>query len=123
MQRSVSETVSESLYRGSGDMLTTTTFEPSSQIILIWKCPLALILMPDGLKHLVIELARLCQACHEQARLVLIRIQSKLKRSHIYVLPCSMRIVKRAMAALRRPFIPVAEARGPLAAFLVEKGS
>ena len=117
------ETICQHLYGSGRHILTPTAFELCCQIVLARKCPILLILLLHLSQHLVKELARLSQTSHEPTGLFLIRIQSKLKRSHIYVLPCSMRIVKRAMAALRRPFIPVAEARSPLAAFLVEKGS
>jgi len=75
-------------------MLTTTIFEPSSQIILIWKCPLALILMPDGLKHLVIEHARLFQAWHKLVMLLRIHKKAIFKRSHTDILLGSLEYVK-----------------------------
>src|SRR5260370_10559640 len=67
-------------------MLTATTFELCRQIILRWESTSFCILCLGELKHLVIDMPRLSQACHEQAGLLLIRIQSKLKRSHIVII-------------------------------------
>ena len=77
------EAISQHLNRGGRYILTATAFELCRQIILRGERTLLCILRLDGLKHLVIELARLCQACHEQAGLGLIWIQAVFKRSHV----------------------------------------
>jgi hypothetical protein len=77
------ETISQHLYGGGRHMPSTTPLELCGQIILRGKRALVLIVLLDGREHLVIELARLSQATHEQAGLFLIRVQSKLKCSHI----------------------------------------
>jgi len=69
------------------------------------------------LQHLIIELAGLCQATHEQAGLFLIWIQAVFKGSH----SPSFNRLEYESQQLRppvggRPFIPVAKVRGPLAA-------
>ncbi len=114
------ETISQHLDGGGRHMPSTPPLELCGQIILRGKRALVLILSLDGLKHLVIELARLSQAPHEQAGLFLIRIQSKLKCSHILVIAIRERTVKwRVPPAGGRRFIPMSEARGTHAAFLV----
>ena len=111
------EPISQHLHGGGRHMLALS-FECGLKIILGGKYSILLVQCFDGFKHAIVNGARLCQACHEQASLVLLRIQSKLKRSHSYVLRYFMRIVKRGMCALRRRhFIPIAEARDPHAAY------
>ncbi len=118
------ETISQHLNCGGRHMLTTTAFELCCQIILRGERASFSILRLGDLKHLVIELARLCQACHEQAGLFLLRIQSKLKRSHILIIAIRERNVNRFVPpAGGRQFIPIAKARGPLAASLVADGN
>ena len=111
------EPISKHLH-GGGRHMVALPFECSLKIILGGKYFILLVLCFDGFKHAIVNGARLSQACHEQASLVLLRIQSKLKRSHSYVLRYFMRIVKRGMCALRRRhFIHIAEARDPHAAY------
>ena len=101
-------------------MPSTTPLELCGQIILRGKRALVLIVLLDGLKHLVVELARLSQATHEQMALFLIRIQSKLKCSHVLVIAIRERTVKWIVPpAGGRHFTPMSEARGTHAAFLV----
>src|SRR6266566_3951682 len=80
------EAISQHLNRGGWYILTTTAFELCRQIVLRWERALLCILRLNGLEHLVIDMSRLSQTSHQQARLVLIRIQSKLKRSHILLI-------------------------------------
>ena len=80
------EAICQTLHRGGRDMFPATTLETSREIILARECPSLLILSLDGLKHLVIELARLDQATHEQMGLCCIWIQAVFKRSHGYIL-------------------------------------
>lgn len=111
------EAISKHL-NGSGRHMFALPFKDCFQVILAGKCFVLLILRFDRLKHAIIQSTRLCQASRERTGLFLIRIQSKLKRSHAYILPNSIRIIKRGMYALRRRhFIPIAEARGPHAAY------
>ena len=110
------ETVGKHLHRRRWDVFTLS-FESFFQLILAGECPILLIVCLDRLKHVIVNGARLTQALHEQMGLLLIRIQTILKCSHEDILLETIRIVKRGRCALRwRPFIPIAEARGPLAA-------
>ena len=115
------EAICKTLHRGGRDMLPATAFETSGEIILAWKCTLLLILSLDGLKHLVIELARLDQATHEQMGLCCIGIQAVFKRSHGYILGNLIKCVNTHVfpSADGRRFTPMSEARGSHAAFLV----
>ena len=105
------ETISQHLYGGGRHMPSTTPLELCGQIILRGKRALVLILLLDGLKHLVIELARLSQATHEQAGLFLVWIQSKLKCSHVLIIAIRERNVKWIVPpAGGRRFTPMSEA-------------
>ena len=77
------EPISQHLYRGGRYMLTLS-LESSFQVIFAWKRLLLLVLLLDRLKHAIIDDARLTQASQEQAGLFLVRIQSKLKRFHVF---------------------------------------
>ena len=117
------ETISQHLYGGGRHMLTAPSLELCGQIVLRGEGALVLIVLLDGLKHLVIELARLSQATHEQAGLFLVWIQSTLKCSHVLVIAIRERTVKwRVPPAGGRRFTPMSEARGTHAAFLVDRG-
>ena len=110
------ETICQHLYGGGRHILTPTAFELCCQIVLARKCPILLILLLHLSQHLVKELARLSQTSHEPAGLLLIRIQSKLKRSHILTIAIRQRNVNSFVLPVGgRQFIPLAEARGPLA--------
>ncbi len=105
------EPISKHLH-GGGRHMIALPFESRFKLILARKYFILLVLCFDGFKHAIIDGARLYQASQKQASLFLIRIQSKLKRSHTYFLLNIVRIVKREMCALRRRhFIPRAEAR------------
>jgi hypothetical protein len=111
------EPVCKHLYRG-GRHVFALPFKGCFQVILAWEYPILLILCLDGLKHAIVNGAGLGEASHKQAGLLFIGIQSKLKRSHAYILLYPVRIAKRGMYALRRRhFTPIAEARGPHAAY------
>ena len=105
---------------GGGNMFTSMTFESLFQIRLAGEGALVLILLFDHLKHLIIDLARLSQASHEQAGLFLLHVQSVLKCFHV--------LYYSSLESVCQPFRPPAggrqfthmpEGRGPLAAFLV----
>jgi len=110
------ETISQHLDRGRWHMLTATSFELGGQIILRGKCPLLCMLLLQGREHLIVQDARLFQALHEQARLFFRHEQAILKRSHTDILLHMIRLVKQGLFVRGRPFIPIAEARSPLAA-------
>ncbi len=76
------EAISQHLHAGGRHMFTATAFELSSQIVLCGKRAVLSILCFDPLQHLVIELAGLTQAHHEQMGLCCIGIQAVFKRSH-----------------------------------------
>ena len=118
------EAICQTLHRGGRDMLPATALETSGEIILAREGPSLLILSLDGLKHLVIELARLDQATHEQMGLCCIGIQAVFKRSHGYILRNLIECVNTQgfPSADGRRFTPMSEARDTHAAFLVEKG-
>src|SRR5229473_124754 len=80
------ETICKTLHCCGRDMLTATSFETSSKIILARKGALVFILRFHGREHLVIEHARLNQALHEQAGLCFLWIQAVFKRSHRRIL-------------------------------------
>jgi hypothetical protein len=100
---------------GCGRHVFALALENRFQIILTWKCPFVLILCLDRLKHLVIDQARLDQALYEQAGLFFIWVQTVLECFHRYILLRFIRICPVPPVG-GRPFIPIAEARGPLAA-------
>ena len=113
------EAICEHLDHGGWYMFTTTAFEQSGQIVLRWESTSFSILRLDGLEHLVIDMPRLSQTCHQQARLFFIWIQAVFKRSHPGILLHLMRLVKQVPPAGGRRFTPQAFARGTHAAFLV----
>ncbi len=80
------ETIRQHLYRGRWHMLTATAFELRGQIVLAWERAILLILLLQGLKHLIIQEARLTQTLHQQAGLFFIHQQAILKRSHADIL-------------------------------------
>src|SRR5579884_60357 len=88
------ESVSKHLHSRSWHRFTAPPFESGGQIVLRGEGPLLLILYLDRLKHLIVQEARLLQALYEQASLFLIRIQSKLKRSHLLILQMRETCVK-----------------------------
>src|SRR6266516_5081660 len=90
----LTEPISKRLHRGSGYVLTLP-FECRLKIILAWECPVLLILPLDRLKHPIVNDARLYQASHELAGLLLIHEQAVLKCPHEHVLPQAIRNVKR----------------------------
>jgi hypothetical protein len=111
------EAICQHLDRGGRHMLTATAFELCRQIILRGERALLCILRLGELKHLVIDMPRLSQACHKQARLFFIRIQSKLKRSHILIIAMRERDINSFVPpAGGRQCTHMAEANGPLAA-------
>ena len=116
------EAICQTLHRGGRDMLPATALETSREIILAREGPSLLILSLDGLKHLVIELARLNQALHEPMGLCCIGIQAVFKRSHGYILGNLIECVNTHgfPSADGRRFTPMSEVRGTHAAFLVE---
>lgn len=80
------ESVGKSLDRRGRDVLTTTPFEASGEVILAWERLFVLILFLDRLKHFVIQQTRLMQALDELVVLVGIHIKAVLKRSHTHIL-------------------------------------
>jgi len=92
------EAICEHLYRG-GWYVLTLSFECRFKLIFAWECPVLLIPYLDGLKHAIVHGARLCQARHELAGLLLIHEQAVLKYSHENILPQVIRIVKRFVPA------------------------
>ncbi len=116
------KSIRKHLYGCGGNMFTSMTFESLFQIRLAGEGALVLILLFDHLKHLIIDLARLSQASHEQAGLFLLHVQSVLKCFHV--------LYYSSLESVCQPFRPPAggrqfthmpEGRGPLAAFLVER--
>jgi hypothetical protein len=88
------ETISEHLYR-CGRHVLTLPFECRLKFILAWECAVLLILCLDRLKHPIVNSARLSQARHELAGLLLIHEQAVLKCSHEHILPQVIRNIKR----------------------------
>ena len=87
--------------------MLTLPFECRFKLILVWKCPVLLILRLDGLKHAIVNGARLSQASYKPAGLFLIHEQAVLKCSHKSILMQSIRKVKRVIyAASRRGHSP-----------------
>src|SRR6266487_3373218 len=76
------QSICQTLYRGSRHMLPATSFEVCRQIILRGERTAFLILLFGDLKHLIIEHARLPQAPDEQSVLLLIWIQAVFKSLH-----------------------------------------
>ena len=110
------EPISQHLYRGGRYMLTLS-LESSFQLIFAWKGVLVLILLLNRLKHAIIHATRLTQASQEQAGLFLVRIQSKLKRFHVFYHTSRENIFQPLRPPMvGRPFTDMAEASDPLAA-------
>ncbi len=80
------KSIRKHLHSRGWHMFTATAFELCGQIVLRGECSFLRILRFGDLKHLIIELARLDQALHQQAGLFLIWIQAVFKRSHILIL-------------------------------------
>ena len=72
---------------GGGRNRCPLSLESHFQVILAGEGAFFLILGLDGLKHLVIDDARLFQALQEQMGLVLLHEQAILKSSHAAILP------------------------------------
>ena len=71
----------------------------------------------NRLRHAIIHDTRLTQASEEQAGLFLVRIQSKLKRFHVFYHTSLENIfLPLRPPMVVRPFTHVAEASSPLAA-------
>lgn len=98
------------------DMLSATSFETSSQIILARERTLLFILCFDRFKHLIIEVPRLDQALHEQVGLCFIGIQAIFVCSHDSILLGSVDLVKFPSADGRQ-FTHMPEGCGPLATY------
>ena len=77
--------------------MIAVSLESVFKVILAREGTTVLILRLDDLKHPIINLPGLAQALHKQAVLFLIREKAILKCSHAYILPRSIRIVKRGM--------------------------
>ena len=110
------EAICKTLYGCGRDMLSTTSFETSGEIILTRECTLFFILCFDRLKHLVIDMPGLAQALHEQVRLFFMWVQAVFKRSHRRILLSSLERVKFPSADGRQ-FTPMSKARCTLAAY------
>ena len=116
------ESIGQGLHGGGWHILPTTSLELGGQVILAWKRALLLILPLDGLKHLVINEARLVQAPHEQMRLVLIHEKAIFVSPHGNILSEPLERVKRELSeASGRRFTPMSEARGTHAALWVDE--
>ena len=110
------QTISQHLNSGGRNMCALS-LESRFQVILAWEGAFFLILSLDGLKHLVIDDARLFQALHEQMGLLLLHEQAILKGSHASILLQPMRNVKGIVPpAGGRQCTHLAKASGPLAA-------
>src|SRR6266496_181964 len=110
------QTISQHLNSGGRNMCALS-LESRFQVILAWEGAFFLILSLDGLKHLVIDDARLFQALHEQMGLLLLHEQAILKGSHASILLQPMRNVKWIVPpAGGRQCTHLAKASGPLAA-------
>ncbi len=110
------QTISQHLNSGGRNMCALS-LESRFQVILAGEGAFFLILSLDGLKHLVIDDARLFQALHEQMGLLLLHEQAILKGSHASILLQPMRNVKWIVPpAGGRQCTHLAKASGPLAA-------
>jgi hypothetical protein len=104
---------------GCGRDMFPLPFESGFQIILAGERPIMLIRSLDGLKHAIVNDARLDQALHEQVRLFLIHKEAIFKRFHLHILPQMIR--KRQGQGTTHPkpqtrnafFTPMAEDQGP----------
>jgi hypothetical protein len=112
------QAISKYLHRCGRDMFTLP-FESGFQVILTRERAILLILSLDGLKHAIVNGARLTQALHEQGILVFIHEKSILKRFHSYILPQAIRKCQgqgntQPMPQTRNAFFtPMAEDQGP----------
>jgi hypothetical protein len=89
------------------------------QVILAGKRALLSILCLDRLQHLIIDVPRLLQALYEQVMLFFLHEKAILKRSHgLYYRELENRCQLRKRKE-RVQFIPMVEARGPLAPEIV----
>ncbi len=88
------QTISQHL-DGCGRNMFIMSLESTFQIILTGEGAVVLILLLDGLKHLIIQDARLFQALHEQMGLLLIHEKSVFVRPHRHILWKFIRIVNR----------------------------
>jgi hypothetical protein len=109
------ETVSQHLDGGGGNIFALS-FENILQIILARKGLFVLILRFDLPKHSIIDATRFNQALHKQVGLFFIWIQAVFKCSHRHILLQLIRMYQEPPAGGRQ-FIPMPEARGPLAAY------
>ncbi len=87
------EAIGKHLNAGSRNMFALS-LESLFQIILAWKRTFLFILCLDGLKHPIVNGARLLQALHEQLGLLLIHEQAILKCFHAGILLQAIRNVK-----------------------------
>ena len=94
------ETISKTLNGGGWYMLPATSFEASSEIILPRECTHVLILGFDGLQHLIVQDARLCQTLHEQMALFFIWVYPVLICSHEHILANSLEYAKLLPAGM-----------------------
>jgi len=78
---SLTQSIREHLNGRSRNVFPTTS-KLLVQIVLRGKGAIVLILCLESCKHLVVDVARLDQALHEQVGLLFIRIDSVLKRLH-----------------------------------------
>ncbi len=111
------ETISQHLYRGGWHLLALS-FESIFKVILGWECTLLFIVLLDQCQHLIVDATGFDQALHEQSALLCIHEKAILKRSHsLYYMPLESECQQFIPPTGGRQFIPIAEARGPLAAF------
>src|SRR5439155_26342263 len=104
-------------YRGGRHMLTTSTFKQCCQIILRGEPTFGLILLFHRLKYLIVDMPGLDQTVHEQMMLSFIGIQTIFKCFHHPNYSALGMIHPQVIPPVGGwQFIPIAEARGPLAA-------
>jgi hypothetical protein len=78
----LTQAIREHLDGGSRHVFTPATGKLFVQIVLRRERAILLILCPECCKHLIVEMSRLAQACHEQTRLLLSRVEAVFKRFH-----------------------------------------
>ncbi len=78
----LTQAIREHLDRGSRHVFPSATGKLLVQIVLRQERAILLILCLECCKHLIVELSRLAQACHEQTRLLLSRVEAVFKRFH-----------------------------------------
>ena len=111
------EAISQHLNRGGRYILTATAFELCRQIILRGERTIGLRLLFHRLKHLIVDMPGLDQTVHEQMMLGFIRIQTIFKCFHHPNYSALGMIHQQLIPPVGGwQFIPIAEARGPLAA-------